>query len=47
MGVTKTATGRMDVVFIRKSTAVQDEQGQKRNVENMLREIAVQIPESL
>jgi hypothetical protein len=36
---------RIDVAFIRKSSAVQDETAQIRNVENMLREIGVHVPD--
>lgn len=37
--------GRVDVVFIRKSSGGQDEGGQKKNVKNLLREIRIDIPE--
>ena len=38
-------TSRIDAVFIRKSTKEQDEKGQMQNVENMLKELSVYVPE--
>jgi DNA invertase Pin-like site-specific DNA recombinase len=40
------AGGRVDAVFIRKSTQGQDEEGQKANVRNMLKERGVYVPDA-
>lgn len=45
MSRTKTATKRVDVSFIRKSTQGQDEQGQIDNVRNMLKARGVYVPD--
>jgi hypothetical protein len=38
-------SSRIDVVFIRKSTQAQDDQGQKQNVSRMLQDLGVTVPE--
>ncbi|HEV3255735.1 MAG TPA: recombinase family protein [Gemmataceae bacterium] len=45
MSKTQTANGKMDAVFIRKSTQTQDDQGQKGNVGAMLKEKGVYVAE--
>jgi hypothetical protein len=45
MSKAKTAAGRVDCVFIRKSTQAQDEQGQIDNVRAMLKAAGVYVPE--
>jgi hypothetical protein len=45
-GIMSTKTGsQIDVVFIRKSTQAQDDQGQKDNVRLMLNDLGVSVPE--